>query len=465
MPLEVESNDWAVQVEQEKERIIEDIASQLSRDNPGLFSSSLSGDSYVNVERIVRSAVLTRQDLMPGEIDGVVTAITGQASGYGPLLEFFVGPDAREITEVLVNPSIDGPVVFYGKHGRHWPASGVYFKDNEEVSRYCQKVCEDIGRPFTTDSPMVDAWLKDGSRITVLGYKVSPLGVAITIRKSPLVRPPLPLSKLVEFGTLPKLIADLLVDVLVKGHANQGVFGRTDSGKTAFLRALGQHIDPIERVIIGETSYELSFPHLKNCINLTEVVYGSNKIVNMTQICESINRNNPDRALVGEVRGGEIVAASEIAESTSGGFWTTGHAGGVNELRSRIPKMFARGGMNLAREYVDEQIRCMFHFLIFLDKDSAGQRILISLIEVTDEGYRTIVRFDEDEFARTGKRRWLSENAITNSRLSRLAFRGADIRPECENARSTPLYPEDEQSCTPHSFSQGVSPDAEEWRE
>ena len=280
-----------------------------------------------------------------------------------------------------------------------------------------------------------------------------------------MVRPPLPLSKLVEFGTLPKLIADLLVDVLVKGHANLGVFGRTDSGKTAFLRALGQHIDPIERVIIGETSYELSFPHLKNCINLTEVVYGSNKIVNMTQICEAINRNNPDRALVGEVRGGEIVAASEIAESTSGGFWTTGHAGGVNELRSRIPKMFARGGMNLAREYVDEQIRCMFHFLIFLDKDSAGQRILISLIEVTDEGYRTIVRFDEDEFARTGKRRWLYENAITGARLSRLAFRGADIRPEYETARSTPLYSEDEQSCAPHSFRPGVSPDAEEWRE
>jgi pilus assembly protein CpaF len=465
LPLEVESNDWAVQVEQEKERIIEDIASQLSRDNPGLFSSSLSGDSYANVERIVRSAVLTRQDLMPGEIDGVVTAITGQASGYGPLLEFFVGPDASEITEVLVNPTIDGPVVFYGKHGRSCPAGGVYFKDNEEVSRYCQKVCEDIGRPFTTDSPMVDAWLKDGSRITVMGYKVSPLGVAIAIRKSPLVRPPLPLSKLVEFGTLPKLIADLLVDVLVKGHANLGVFGRTDSGKTAFLRALGQHIDPIERVIIGETSYELSFPHLKNCINLTEVVYGSNKIVNMTQICEAINRNNPDRALVGEVRGGEIVAASEIAESTSGGFWTTGHAGGVNELRSRIPKMFARGGMNLAREYVDEQIRCMFHFLIFLDKDSAGQRILISLIEVTDEGYRTIVRFDEDEFARTGKRRWLYENAITGARLSRLAFRGADIRPEYETARSTPLYSEDEQSCTPHSLRPGVSPDVEEWRE
>jgi pilus assembly protein CpaF len=291
---------------------------------------------------------------------------------------------------------------------------------------------------------MVDAWLKDGSRIAVMGYNVSPLGTALTIRKSPLVRPPLPLSALVENGTLPKLVADLLVDVLVKGHANLGVFGRTDSGKTAFLRALGHHIDPIERLIIGETSYELSFPNLKNCINLTEVVYGSEKIVNMTMICEAINRNNPDRAMVGEVRGGEIVAASEIAESTSGGFWTTGHAGGVSELRSRVPKMFARGGMNLAREYVDEQIRCMFHFLIFLDKDSAGERVLMSLVEVTDEGYKTIIRFDEGEFSHSGKRRWIYENAISGDRLARLAFRGADIKPEYETIAEKQLYPEEE---------------------
>jgi pilus assembly protein CpaF len=381
---------------------------------------------------------------MPEEVEGVVKSIVGQASGYGPLSEFFIGPDSREITEVMVNPTVDGPVVFYGKHGRQWQTDGVYFKDNEEVSRYCQKVCEDIGRPFTEDSPMVDAWLKDGSRIAVMGYKVSPLGTALTIRKSPLVRPPLPLSMMVANGTMPKLAADLMVDVLVKGHANLGVFGRTDSGKTAVLRSLGSFIDPLERVIIGETSYELSFPHLKNCINLTEVVYGAEKVVNMTMICESINRNNPDRALVGEVRGGEIVAASEIAESTSGGFWTTGHAGGVNEMRSRIPKMFARGGMSLAREYVDEQIRCMFHFLIFLDKDSAGKRALMSLVEVTDDGYVAIVRFDEDEFAHTGKRRWVYENPISGDRLARLAFRGAGTEPEYEAVKEKYLYPEEE---------------------
>jgi pilus assembly protein CpaF len=441
MPLEVESNDWAALVEQEKEKIVEEIALQLSRENPFLFAGSMTArDAYQDVESIVRSAVLTRQDLLPGETDGVVAAIMGQATGYGPLSKFFVGPGAAEITEVMTNPSVNGPVVFYCKHGRPWKADGAFFKSNEEVKRYCQKICEDVGRPFTDDSPMVDAWLKDGSRIAVQGFKVLPLGPAFSIRKSPLIRPPLPLSALVESGTMPQLAADLLIE-LVRGHANLGVFGRTDSGKTAVLRSLGQYIDPMERVIIGETSFELAFPHLLNCINMVEVVYGEKEIVGMTRICKAINRNNPDRAIVGEIRGGEFVAASEIAESTSGGFWTTGHAGGVNELRSRIPKLFAQGGMPLPREYVDDQIRSMFHFLIFLDKDSAGQRALMSIDEVTDDGYRTIIRLDEEEFAGSRKRRWIYENPISRVRLGRLAFRGAEIRPDLEAVQEKLLYP------------------------
>ena len=435
------SEDWFDQVEREKERIIEEIASQLSKETPLLFSGSMTGQSYAEVEKVVRSAVLSRRDLIPDEADGVVAAIMGQATGYGPLSVFFVGPGSEEITEVMVNPSLDGPLVFYGKHGHPFKADGIFFKDNEEVKRYCQKICEDVGRPFTEDSPMVDAWLRDGSRIAVQGFKVLPLGPAFTIRKSPLIRPPLPLSALVANGTMPKLAADILI-ALVRGHANLGVFGRTDSGKTAVLRSLGQYIDPIERVIVGETSYELAFPHLQNCINMVEVVYGDREIVTMTRICKSINRSNPDRAIVGEVQGGVFVAASEIAESTSGGFWTTGHAGGLNELRSRMPKMFAQGGLPLAREYVDDQIRSMFHFLIFLDKDSAGKRALMSLVEVAEDGYRTIVRLDEDEFARAGKRRWVYENAISRTRLSRMAFRGAEIKPEFESAPDELLYPE-----------------------
>jgi len=446
--LEFEKTNWLELVEAEKEKIINDIASQLSRDRPDLFDSvSLAGkDMPEDAEAFIRNAVLTRQDLAPHEVEEVVKVIIGQATGYGTLQEFFL-PEAEETTEVFINPSRDGPKVFYGKHGRAWPTGKRYFKNNEEALRYFQKICDDVGRPFTADAPIVDAWLKDGSRIAVIGFKASPLGVVSTIRKSPITRPPMPLEKLVDFGMLPPFIADFLVDMLVAGHASIGFFGRTDSGKTTFMRAIGLFINPIERTFIAETSFEMYMPNLPNCINLVEVVYGDKAIVDMPQLCRTMNRNNPDRAIVGELRSREIIAASQMASSTSGGFWSTGHAGDINTLRTRIWGMYMDGGVNLPREFLDEVIASMFQFVVFLDKETKTEqrkRTLMSLEEVTPQGYRTIFRFDPDEFASSGGkiRRWIYENPVSKERLSKLAFSGAIVKPEYEEIKEKYLYEE-----------------------
>jgi len=446
--LEFESGDWLEHVERQKEKIIDEIAAQLSREHPELFEGgSLIGKKLPDAEVLIRNAVLTRNDLAPSEVEEVVRAIVGQATGYGVFQEFFTGPGAEEITEVFVNPSPDGvPKVFYSKHGRPWPAGKQYFKNNEEALRYFQKICEDVGRPFTEDASIVDAWLKDGSRIAVIGFKTSPLGVAGTIRKSPITRPPMSLEKLVEFKMLPEFAAQMLVDLLVLGHANIGVFGRTDSGKTTFLRALALFIDAMERTFVAETSFEMYLPHLQNVVNLVEVAYGDKTIVDMSQLCKTMNRNNPDRAIVGEIRSREIVAASQIASSTSGGFWTTGHAGDVNTLRTRLWGMFFDGGVNLPREFLDEVIASMFHFVIFLDKETITderKRTLMEVVEVVPgRGYRTIIRFDAQEFAASGGkvRRWIYENPVSPERLAMLAFRGARVKPEYEEAKERYLW-------------------------
>ncbi|RDV81237.1 ATPase, T2SS/T4P/T4SS family [Ammonifex thiophilus] len=444
--LEFESGDWLKVIERQKEELVEEIARELHKERPELFSGELKLEE---VEAAVRQAVLARHDVLPEEREEVVRKIVGHATGYGVLQEFFVGPGAEEITEVLVNPSKDGrPKVYYGRHGRSHYAGDHYFKSNEEALRYCQRICEDAGRPFTENAPIVDAWLKDGSRLAAIGFKVSPLGVAFTIRKSPVTRPPMPMERLVESGMLPEFVAGMLIDLLVHGHANVGVFGRTDSGKTTFLRALAMHIDPRERVFIAETSFELFLPHLGNCVNLVEVVYGDRTIVDMTQLCRVMNRSNPDRAIVGEIRSKEIIAASQMATSTSGGFWTTGHAGDVYQLRSRLWGMFMDGGVNLPREFLDEVIASMFHFVIFLDKETVTEerrRTLMEVVEVVPgEGYRTIVRFDTEEFAKSGGkvRRWVFENPVSPRRLAHLAFRGARVKPEYETVREKYVYPE-----------------------
>jgi len=199
-------------------------------------------------------------------------------------------------------------------------------------------------------------------------------------------------------------------------------------------------IDPSDRTFLGETSMELHLPHLPHCINLVEVVYGDKTIVDMSQICRTMNRNNPDRAILGEIRGKEIVAASQMASSTSGGFWTTGHAGTVRDLRTRIFGMHIEAGIQLPSDFLDEIIASMFDFIIFLDKETKTEhrkRTLMNIIEVTQDGYRDIIRFDYEEFLNSnGKtRRWIYENPIRVETLSKLAFNGATIKPEYESIR------------------------------
>ena len=451
MGLQTIDGNWNEVIKMEKERVIDDIVQAISRENPDLFTQTDNTRQYDSLYPVVQSAVISSPQIPAQEKEKYIEILMGQAVGYGPLKPFFMGQiqgpkgliDSIDITEVMVNPNPLGrPRVFYGWHGRQWYAGDHFFEDHNEVKNYIQKVCEDAGRGFNEENSIVDAWLKDGSRLAAFGFKVSPMGPAFTIRKSPLVRPAMPLAKLVDNGMFPPIIADMFKDLLVDGHANFGAFGRTDSGKTTVIRACGDLFDPDERVMIGETSFELSFPHLPNCLNLVEVGFGDQKIISMGDINNTMLRNNPDRSVVGEIRAGEIVSASEVAEVTPGGFITSGHAGGVRELRSRFPKMYARGGMELKYEHVDDQISTMFHFLVFFGKPGDGIRTMTELIEVKPDGvYEPIITLDYAEYAAKKERRWIYNSPISGERLDRLAFGGATIRPEYEKVHEKYLYP------------------------
>lgn len=445
--LEWESEDWLEREKRRKQQVVEEIARELRDKHPELFGRKLFGASMAGVQKLVEQAVVARADVLPEDREDIVWKVASQASGYGPLARFFA-PEAAEITEVLVNPTVDGPEVWYGERGRHRCAGREYFESNKHLMDWVTKVCEDAGQPLTVDNPCVDAWLADGSRLSVVAYAASPLGPMLTIRKSPQSRPPMPLEKLVENAMMPRFIADFLADVVVKGHANLGVFGRTDSGKTTLLRALGLYIEPDERTLIAETSFELWLPSVRNSVNLVEVIYRDRAVVSMETLCRVLNRSNPDRAIVGEIRGREIVAAARIGASTSGGFWTTGHAGDVNSLRAALKGMYREAGERLAREDLDEEISSMFHFLVFVDKEKftpEQRRTLMSVVEVLPGGgYRTVFRFDAARFVETGgrERRWVYEAPPTEERLALLAFRGANVRPEHTRVEAKYLYAE-----------------------
>lgn len=448
MSFQVQSN-WGEAVSYQKQAAAAELIKVISEQHKELFDGrALHGKEFDYAMEKVRASVMANEELPVWDREEVLRKVSGYMTGYGPLKDLFIGqfklPDGRsvnamEITEVMVNPAYNGPPnVFVGYRGEGVFAGNHFYESSKELQDHVSKIVEDVGKFFTADNPIVHAWMADGSRVNAFGYDACRLGFGMTIRKSPLVRPPMSLDTLGKNGMFPVWFEDFLINGIVLGSQNHGFFGRTDSGKSTVLRSSGLHYRANERVIIGEVSFELALPHLPNCINFLEVGHKDRMIVTMSDICNTMNRSNPDRALVGEILGGEIVAASEIAESTSGGFATTGHAGDEYDLASRFPKMFARGGMLLPREHVNIQIGTMFAFLAFFDKDHLGKRTLMRLVEVVpkagDAEYRLIIRFDTEEYARTNgaTRRWVYESAPTTDRLSRMAFRGGIIKPEFE---------------------------------
>ncbi|MCL6479394.1 MAG: Flp pilus assembly complex ATPase component TadA [Peptococcaceae bacterium] len=445
-------SDWAERIQRDKENIIEELSKSVRKEHPWLATKKLVGDDYDMAREIVKTAVFNSKELLHEERVEAINRIIGQLTGYGPLQDFFVGTvhvpgigmvDASEITEIMVVPAPDKPpLVFFGCRGRRFYAGNHYFPDNQRLLEYCQKICDDSERPLVIDSPIQDAWLKDGTRVAVIAFGASPLGPTVTMRKSPLLRPPLPMEKLVKSNMLPEFAARLCRDLLVKGYAKIGIFGRTDSGKTTFMKAMALFYPKRKRIIIAETSYEFYLPGFDNCFNLVEVVSGGKVIVDMALLCNVINRSNPDISVVGELRSKEIVAALQIAASTSC-FLTTGHAGNIRDLRIRIAGMHRDAGIELPRDSLDETIATLFDFIIFLGKETRTEeekRTLMSIEEVIPGGYRTIIRFDFDEFAATGKRRWIYENNVSKEMLSRLAFQGAELLPEYKEIKQKYLY-------------------------
>lgn len=445
--------EWIKDIQRDRENIIEELSKELRQKHPWLLTKKLVGRDYEKACEIVRTAVLSNKELLFEEKDEAFRRIMGQVTGYGPLQEFFVGTvrvpdisrpvDASEITEIMVVPAPDGPPkVFYSCHGRRYYAGDNYFPDNKVLLEYCQKICDDSGRPLVVDSPIQDVWLKDGTRVAVVAFGASPLGPAVTMRKSPLLMLPLPMDELVKKNMLPEFAARLCRDLLIKGYAKIGIFGRTDSGKTTFMKALALFYPRYKRIIITETSYEFFLPGFDNCLNLVEVISAGVVIVDMTMLCNVVNRSNPDISIVGELRSKEIVPALQIAASTSC-FMTTGHAGTIRDLRTRIVGMHRDAGIELPRDSLDETISTLFDFIIFLGKETRTKeekRTLMSIEEVVPGGYRTIIRFDFDEFAATGKRRWIYENTVSKEKLSRLAFQGAEILPEYKEIKQKYLY-------------------------
>lgn len=314
--------------------------------------------------------------------------------GLGILGKIITDPD---ITEVMINGY---DTIFVEKSGKLMRLQD-HFQDNEELIRIVQKFVSAMDRTIDASNPIVDARLEDGSRVNVVFPPVALNGATVTIRRFP--KNPMTIEKLLEYKSITPEVADFLRKVVSSRH-NVFVAGGTGSGKTTFLNALSNFIQPWERVITIEDSAELQIKNIPNLVRMETKKANSKEANEITirDLIKSSLRMRPDRIIVGEVRGEEALDMLQAMNTGHDGSLSTGHANSPEGMLSRLETMVLTGSADLPLEAIRMQIASAVDYIVHLSRLRDFSRKCMEITEVV--GYENgkiilnpIYKFEEDE--------------------------------------------------------------------
>ena len=313
-------------------------------------------------------------DLTSVERNHIYNLIDNELNGYGPITELL---EDKDITEIMVNGinevyiEIDGHVV---------RDESVSFINDDHIVRTIQRMIQPLGRTIDTANPMVDARLKDGSRLNAVIPPLSLKGPVMTIRK---FKPDLEsIDDFLRTGTLTPYMARFL-EACVKAKLNIIICGGTGSGKTSLLNVLSSFINPAERIITIEDAAELRL-HQEHVISLeTRLVNyeGSGEITIRDLVINSL-RMRPDRIIVGEVRGKEAFDMLQAMNTGHTGSMTTMHANGPIDALNRLETMKLMAGMEIPIRAIREYIENAIHIVIHISRMADGKRKIVDISEV-----------------------------------------------------------------------------------
>ena len=311
--------------------------------------------------------------------------------------------DRKDITEIMVN----GPGrVFVEQSGMvvEWP---LKFKSQEQLEDLIQQIVSRVNRVVNVSQPIVDARLPDGSRVHVVLPPVSLTGPVLTIRKFP---EPISMEKLISYGAITREAAEFLGRLVCAGY-NIFISGGTNSGKTTFLNALSGYIPATERVITIEDSAELQLRHIENLVSMEARRANSQGegAVSIADLIKASLRMNPDRIVVGEVRGAEALDMLQAMNTGHDGSLSTGHANSAREMLTRIETMVLSGsaGAGLPLDAIRGQMASALDIIVHLGRVRDRSRKVLAIVEVLglEEGQirtNNLYEFRED-FGQSGK--------------------------------------------------------------
>lgn len=283
----------------------------------------------------------------------------------------------EEITEIMVNGTDN---IFYEKGGRLY-RSDRRFLSEERLSDVIQQIVGETNRYVNESSPIVDARLRDGSRVNVVLKPVAVNGPIMTIRKFP--SEAVTMKDLIRMGSVTEEAADFLKKLVVSKY-NIFVSGGTGAGKTTFLNAMSDYIPKDERIITIEDNAELQIQGVENLVKLearSANLEGEGAIT-IRDLIRSALRMRPDRIIVGEVRGDETVdmIASAMLNGHSGSM-STGHANNPEDMLNRLETMMMMG-IDLPLPAIQRQIASALDIIIHLGRLRDRTRKVLRIDEV-----------------------------------------------------------------------------------
>ncbi|AMP05132.1 FHA domain protein [Collimonas pratensis] len=351
-------------------------------------------DLKANVKSLIKELLNTTFSL-PDNIDTelLTKEVLDEAVGLGPL-EPMIADDS--VTEIMVNRHDE----IWVERGGRLELSSATFTSDLAVLGAIERIVTPLGRRIDESSPMVDARLRDGSRVNAIISPLSLRGPTLTIRK--FSRRKMVAEDLIKYGSMTEDMLNILRSA-VEQRLNIVVSGGTGSGKTTFLNMMSAFVPNDERIVTIEDAAELqlSQPNLVSLESRPPNVEGKGHVAIRDLVRNSL-RMRPDRIIVGECRGGEALDMLQAMNTGHDGSMTTLHANSPRDALARMEVLVLMAGMNLPVRAIREQISSAVHLIIQLTRYSCGARKVTAITEVVGIESETIQLQDIFKFHREG---------------------------------------------------------------
>ena len=367
----------------------------LARLEPSAVAALSPERLATEVERLISEIATDRRvHLNAVEQRMLAMELVNDMLGLGPLQPLL---DDERVADIMVN----GPNRVFVERGGKVELSNVKFRDEAHLAGICQRIAAGVGRRVDEASPMVDARLKDGSRVNIVFPPLALDGPSMSIRK--FSRKPIDFERLIGFGALTRPVAKIL-SLASASRLNIIISGGTGSGKTTMMNALSRLIEERERVITVEDAAELQLqqPHVVRLETRPMSLEGRGEITQRDLVRNAL-RMRPDRIIIGEVRGGEAFDMLQAMNTGHDGSMSTIHANTTRDALIRVENMVQMGNMGLPSRAIRVQIVSAVNLIVQVERQRDGGRRVTQVTEICGMEGDVVLMNDIFQFVMDGE--------------------------------------------------------------